>query len=223
MSEHLSALVLDSLAAGLPVEADAQAHADGCAQCSAAVVARRAASAAFLARPEARRRLGILQSQVVVAAERPAMAWWVKVLAFAVPVAVAFALVLRLGSPGDKDRVKGAAELTVLFDGGVVTSVPAGSAVTLALGGGGAAYAAVLSVDEQGGVDIVWPVQGERSMRVEGGAREKLAEFQVTPGSVTLRAFLTNEPMALQELLRAMPDGGVAGARTVSMHLEVTP
>ncbi len=223
MSEHVSPLVLDSVAAGLPVEAEARAHVAECAQCAGAVVARKAASAAFLERPEARRRLGILQSQVVVAAERPAMAWWVKVLAFAVPVAVALVLVMRVGALGGGDRVKGAAELMVLLDGGAVTSVPVGSAVTLAMGGGGAAYAAVLSVDESGGVDIVWPVKGDRSQRLEGGAREKLAEFQVTPGSLTLRAFLSDESMSLDALLRAMPDGGAVGTRTVSMRLEVTP
>ena len=223
MSEHVSALVLDSMAAGLPVEGEARAHVDACAQCSGAVVARKAASVAFLERPEARRRLGLLQSQVVVATERPAMPWWVKVFAFAVPVAVALVLVMRLGSPGGGDRVKGAAELVVLLDGGAVTSVPVGSAVTLAMGGGGAAYAAVLSVDESGGVDIVWPVKGDRSQRLEGGAREKLAEFQVTPGSLTLRAFLSEESVSLDELVRAMPDGGAAGTKTVSTRLEVTP
>jgi hypothetical protein len=118
------------------------------------------------------------------------------------------------------DRVKGGAAVMVLLDGGQVTSAPLGSHVTLAVGNAGAAYCAVLSYDVNGQADIAWPAKGDLSGRLEGGPRERLAEFEVTPGSLTLRAFLTEQAVPLDALVR---EGGVRGATVVETRLEVTP
>ncbi len=220
MSAHLSPLALDSLAAGATIDAAAFDHVAACAQCAAALDERKAFSARVLAEPEARRRLGVLQSKVVAAASAPARPWWFKVLVFAVPVMLV-AVVVNFASTGEValgSRVKGAAQLQVLRDGVAVSSVPAGSRVELRLGGAGAKYGAVLAIDDKtGAVDIVWPPNGEQSKRLEGGASERLAEFQVTEGSMTLRAYLGDGPERLEGLVR---DAGVPSA---SLHLEVTP
>ena len=224
MADHVSSLVLDTLVAGLTVEPEARSHVEGCAHCTSAVAARRASAARVLERPEARRTLGLLQSKVAVQAERPARAWWFKALLVAVPVALSVVLVARvIDAPGE--RVKGAAVLKVLLDGAPVTRAPVGSRVKLVLGSGGAAYAAVLSADAHGEVDIVWPVKGETSGRLAGGANETLAEFEVTPGSLTLHAKLSESPLALDELMRELREAKGAAPRGpwVSTRLEVTP
>lgn len=224
MADHVSSLVLDTLGAGLPVEPAARAHVEGCTQCASAVSARRASAARVLERPEARRTLGLLQSRVAQKTERPARAWWVKALLIAAPIALAVVLVTRVVDP-QGERVKGATELKVLLDGAQVTRAPVGSRVTLALGGGRAAYAAVLSVDAHGEVDIVWPVKGDTSGRLTGGANEALAQFEVTPGSLTLHARLSETPLALNELMRELREAKGAAPRGpwVSTRLEVTP
>ncbi len=225
MSEHVSALMLDSLSAGLAVDAAAKAHVDSCPACLSAVTARRTMASAMLERPEARRRLGILQSQVVVQPARPKMAWWAKLLLVSVPVALAVGIVaMRVGAEPVGDRVKGGGALSVLVAGAPVQSATVGSKVTLALGSSGG-YAAVLAVDAHGDVDIVWPPKGDTSQRVAGGASETLAEFEVTPGSMTLHAIVSDEPLQLDRLVRATRAGDMAtlGGSVLTTHLEVTP
>jgi len=224
VADHLSSLVLDTLVAGFPIEPEAQTHVDGCAQCSAAVAVRRKGAARVLEHPEARRRLGLLQSKVVLAAERPARAWWVTALAIAVPVALAVVVITRAVDPTG-ERIKGAAVLQVLLEGAPVSRAAVGSRVTLALGSAGAAYGAVLSVDAQGEVDIVWPAKGETSARLAGGASETLAQFEVTPGSLTLHARLSDAPLPLDQLMRELREakGEAPRGPWVSTRLEVTP
>lgn len=228
MADHVSSLVIDSLVAGFAVEAEASAHVALCAQCQATVSSRRSMAQQVLERPEARRRLGLLQSQVVVPAEVPKRPWF-RVLAFALPVMVVATVVLRvvLAPVGGGDRVKGSTELRVLREGVAVTQAVVGDQVTLALGSAGPGFLAVVSVDARGDVDIVWPAKGDASSRLEGGANEVLAVFEVTPGSMTLFGFVSDEPVPLESLVQATREAkgetpsGPSGAKVVTVHLDV--
>lgn len=229
MGEHASALVLDTLAAGLPTPAAVKAHVDGCRECTHRLDALRTKAAKVLNEPEARRRLGLLHNQLAREPSPSRWAWPVKLVAVAVPLLVVVLVLVTQPFDGGTSRVKGQAVLEVMLDGGAVSSASVGSRVTLTAGGGGAAFGAVFSVDSNGEVDIVWPPKGDISGRLEGGAREPLAQFEVTPGSFTLHAFFSNEALSLDALLRMTADAGlgapIAPAQTsvVSKHLEVTP
>ncbi len=227
MAEHVSSLVIDSMVAGFSVAADASAHVAGCAQCQAVVSARRSMAQQVLERPEARRRLGLLQSQVLVPAVAQRRAW-LKLLAFALPAMVVTTVVLRVVlAPLGGERVKGGLELRVLREGVAVTQAFVGDQVRLALGSVGSGFVGVVSVDARGDVDIVWPAQGDVSSRFEGGANEVLAAFEVTPGSMTLHGFVSDEPVSLEAMVQATREAkgeapsGPGGSKVVTVHLDV--
>ncbi len=224
MADHLSALALDEVSAGLTPAAGAQEHLKECAECVARLEALRVSRAAVLSSPEARRRLEALRS---TAAASPAPASigrrWRLATAVAAPLAAA-GLVLALWQPGD-ERLKGVASLELLSSGGApVKEARVGQHVTLAVGGAGYRRAAVLAVDGAGRVSRVWPAAGTTTAPIARGARVPLEPgFEVTPGSVTLYAFFSDEPIDLGLLVRGTEANVAQSLRRGEVPSEFTP
>lgn len=167
MSEHLSSLVLDEIAAGL---APTPEHVASCEQCAAALTNLRAQNAAFLARPEAK------AQQARLVPSRRSMLWAVPALAAGVALFVFW--------PNEStNRIKGAPTVVLLDTAGnEVTRANSGQRLTLAVGGAGAASVTISAVD----------VNGKREQLFAGaiapGARVPVMELEVTPGDVTVIA-----------------------------------
>ena len=174
MSEHLSALQLDEIAAGL---APAPEHLAGCAECGQRLEALRKERAAFLARPEAKRQLERL-------APAPERRSFLRVLAIVVPLAAGLALFFAWPrTPPVEDRIKGAPTVVLLDGSGTaVTHAAPGTKLTLAVGTGGFPRVRVFSLDAQGKKEPLY------SGPVAAGARVPLMQLEVTPGDVTVTA-----------------------------------
>lgn len=173
MSEHLSALQLDELAAGL---APAPEHLAGCPGCSARLEALRQERAAFLARPEARQQLERL-------APPPQRRPFLRGLALVVSLAAGLALFLAWPRAPVEDRLKGAPTVALLDEtGNAVTHAAPGTKLTLAVGTGGFPRVRVFALDAQGKKEPLY------SGPVAAGARVPLLQLEVTPGDVTVTA-----------------------------------
>jgi hypothetical protein len=173
MNEHLSALQLDEIVAGLN---PAPLHLAGCAECSQRVEALKKESAAFLARPEARAQLERLSPA-------PQRRSFLRVLAIAVPLAAGLALFFAWPRPGVEDRIKGAPTIALLDEAGnAVTHAAPGRKLTLAVGAAGFPRVTVTAVDASGKIDALY------SGPVAAGARVPLMQLEVTPGDVTVTA-----------------------------------
>lgn len=173
MSEHLSPLQLDELVAGL---APPPEHLAGCADCAQRLAALRAESAAFLARPEAKRQLQHL------APARPARSPW-RVLALVAPLAAGVALFLAWPKAPVEDRIKGAPTVMLLDEAGLaVTHAAPGKKLTLAVGSAGFTRVHVFALDATGKRDELY------TGPVAAGSRVPLRQLEVTPGDVTVTA-----------------------------------
>lgn len=171
MSEHLSALQLDELAAGLGT---APAHLASCAECSRRLATLRAESAAFLARPEAKRQLEAL-------APAPPRRSFVPILMLA--AAAGLALFFAWPKEVQEDRLKGAPTVVLLDEAGnAVTHTTPGARLTLAVGAAGYARVEVFAVDAEGKKESLY------AGPVAAGARVPLTQLEVTPGDVTVTA-----------------------------------
>lgn len=174
MSEHLSSLQLDEIAAGLGA---APAHLAGCVECAERVVALKKESAAFLSRPEARQQLERL------APAPPQRRSFLRVLAIAVPLAAGLALFLAWPRAPVEDRIKGAPTIALLDEAGnAVTHAAPGTKLTLAVGAAGFPNVTVTGVDATGKKDTLF------AGPVAAGARVPLMQLEVTPGDVTVTA-----------------------------------
>ncbi len=178
MSEHLSPLQLDEVVAGLGA---VPAHLEQCAQCTQQVAQLRAQSAAFLARPEAKRQLEAL-------APKPQRGSLSRVLAIALPLAAGIALFFAWPREVSEDRVKGAPTIMLLDGAGnAVTHAAPGSRLTLAVGAAGFSRVEVFAVDAEGKKESLY------SGAVAAGARVPLTQLEVTPGDVTVTAVFERE------------------------------
>lgn len=170
MSEHLSALQLDEVAAGL---SPAPEHVAACSQCSSQLGALRAQSAAFLARPEAKRQVEALAP----APRRRSFLW------LAVPLAAGIALSFAWPREVPEDRLKGSPTVVLLDGAGnAVTHAAPGTQLTLAVGAAGFSRVQVFAVDAEGKQESLY------SGAVAAGARVPLTQLVVTPGDVTVTA-----------------------------------
>ena len=173
MSEHLSSLQLDEVVAGL---GDAPAHLSHCPQCRQQIEQLRGQSAAFMARPEAKRQLEVL-------APKPQRGSFLRVLAIALPLAVGIALFFAWPREIPEDRVKGAPTILLLDGAGnAVTHAAPGSRLTLAVGAAGFSRVEIFAVDAEGKREALY------SGAVAAGARVPLTQLEVTPGDVTVTA-----------------------------------
>ncbi|MGV3624441.1 MAG: hypothetical protein ACO1OB_26720, partial [Archangium sp.] len=165
MTEHLSSLQLDEIAAGLVAKPE---HLTSCAECSSKLATLEKQNAAFLAMPRAQ-----AQRADFAKPKRRAVLWLV-------PLAAAIAIGVFVQRDDSSERLKGSASI-VLLDarGEVVTDATVGQKLTLAVGGAGARSVKV--VDAASGEEIF-------AGPITAGARVPLTELEVTPGDVTLRA-----------------------------------
>ena len=200
MSEHLSALQLDEVAAGV---APRPAHLEHCGSCRDRLEERQRADVALLQSPEAKRRLAALVSR----AQEPAgvaasPARWRRVVLLAAPLAAGLALFLAWprDSLTDGTRLKGAPTV-MLLDGSnrqVVRAAP-GQMLTLVVGSGGFSHGAVFAIDANGKAETLWPKDGATYAPLPAGAEVRLVELEVTPGDVTVKAAFANEARPLTE------------------------
>lgn len=173
MSEHLSPLQLDELAAGL---APAPPHLAECPACTDRLAKLQAQNAAFLARPEAKAQL----EGLAPAPPRRSVVRW---LALAAPLAAGLALFLAWPEQPREDRLKGSPTVVLLDEQGVVvTRAKVGQKLTLAVGGAGFPRVLVYAVDAQGARTQLYA--GE----LAAGARVPLMQLEVTPGTVDVFA-----------------------------------
>lgn len=201
---HLSELALDEAAAGDTLDAAAKDHLASCEPCRSAVEARRAASAALLATPEAQRRLAAVAGPASGAAPRGseaasatpmegALRW---LLIASLPLAAVLTLFVLPHGGGSATRVKGAATVELVDQHGEPTFTPKpGDVVSLTVGTGGHGYGTVMAVDENGAVTQIWPENKDSTAPIADGARVTLLRgVEITPGSFVLHAFFTDEP-----------------------------
>lgn len=173
MTEHLSALQLDEVAAGL---APAPEHLASCSECSKQLAQLRAESAAFLARPEAQRQLGQL---LPPPRRRPLL----RLLAIALPLAAVLALLLSWPRAPVEDRIKGTPTVMLLDGtGSPVTHAAPGTKLTLVVGAAGFPRVTVFTIAEDGTKEPLY------AGAVAAGARVPLMKLEVTPGDVTVMA-----------------------------------
>lgn len=176
MSEHLTALQLDEVVAGL---GEAPPHLATCAQCLARVAALKAQSAAFLARPEAKRQLEALSPP-------PRRSLMAPILALAAAAAIALFFAWPREVP--EERLKGAPSVVLLDSAGnTVTHASPGSRLTLAVGAAGFQRVEVFAIDAAGKKEPLY------SGKVAAGARVPLAQLEVTPGDVTVTAVFARD------------------------------
>lgn len=206
MSEHLSDLVLDELALGgrpLP------AHVEGCERCGARLARLRAQREALRTDGELPRRLErVLSGAGTRTPARPWFHW----LRFTVPVAVAAGLasVVLLREPADGVRVKGGPFVSLVRqqDGAVDAPLHPGDLVTLSVHAASHRYALVLVTDAEGNVSTLWPARSDRSG--DPSVLPATPTFVVTPGSFTLDAYFSDEPLALAPVREGVASAAAA-------------
>lgn len=197
MSEHLSALVLDEVAAGLAPPAEAQTHLASCDDCRAKLETLKASREAVAASAKSKAVLQHLLTRTEAPAPKKGLRL-VHVAAIALPLAAVLALlVFNPIRPAEDSRFKGAASVELLdAQGTPVTRAKVGDTLTLAVGGAGYRYAAVVAVDGQG-LSTLWPKDGTTLAPLEPGARVRLSSFTVTPGNVRLVAYFSSKELPL--------------------------
>lgn len=184
MSEHLSALQLDEIAAGL---SQPPAHVASCEACAKKLDALRAQNAAFMERPQAK-------AQVAKLTEAPRRSLLRIAAGIALPLAAGLAIWFAMPA-NDGTRIKGAPTVMLLdANGKAVTSAKPGDKLTLAVGSGGATQVKVSADDGHGRRDVLF--EGP----IAGGARVPLMELEVTPGDVTVTAEFEGGATAKVEL-----------------------
>ncbi len=231
MAEHLSSLELDIAVTGA-LDGARRTHLDGCADCRQRLERERTATEAVKALPGHDATLSRLAQKTQPQA---------KVLPFrgrapllvAAALAVAAAVVLLVAPPKDEEnRIKGAASVELIGAGDTpVTSAKVGDAVQLAVGAAGESYALVLSVDEHGTIEPLWPAGAAQSGPAPKGARAVLQSMEVTAGNVTLVAVFSPQPVELAlargAVMAALREGKsleqleVPGAVTATTRLQV--
>lgn len=203
---HLSALALDEAAARLPLQPEATAHLETCAECRAKRDALITANRALLAsRPSA----------LALDSLTPKRSPWRIALALAVPLAAALVLFLLPQPTSNDSRLKGGFTLELLDRSGkpVHTAHP-GDGLDLAVGGAGAENVAVFAIDHQRVVTplYVGPLHGK--------ALEKVAHLDVTPGDVTVLAVFSTPPVSAPEVEASLASSTTLPG-SVKLELEV--
>ena len=174
MSEHLSALQLDEVAAEAGPLPE---HLATCALCLQKVEVLRAESLGFLSRPEARRQL---EKLAPAPAKRSS---FLRVLAVALPLAAGLALFLNWQRAPVEDRIKGSPTVMLLDEkGDAVTQAAPGTKLTLVVGAAGYPRVEVFAIDAAGQRLPLF------AGNVAPGARVPLMQLEVTPGDVTVTA-----------------------------------
>ena len=204
--EHLSALELDEVAAGLIPRPP---HLERCASCRAHIDELALANAAILETAEAKRRLAALAGHASMASSPLPLgptssmlppSRWRRVALVAAPLAAGVALFLAWPREPltDGAQLKGAPAVKLL-DGSnrSVEQASPGQMLTLAVGTGGFSHGAVFVVDAEGKAETLWPTDGETYAPLPSGAEVRLVDLVVTPGDVTIKAVFANDARPL--------------------------
>jgi hypothetical protein len=197
MTVHLSALTLDEAAAGLPIKQEARAHLDTCDSCKARLARLQDERKAIITHPgyEAtfHRIRSVAEHRVP---ERSRWRWLFGLLPAAAAVAVLL-FVIRPAPHDDGERVKGAPSLTLVRPNGARVAPPLhpGERFSVYIHGAGQRYGLVMSVDDHGNVEQLWPTQGTGSGPLTSGPTST-GTFEVTAGDFTLYAFFSDEPLS---------------------------
>lgn len=179
MSDHLSALQLDEVAAG----GAAHPHLTSCAECTAKLEALKKQNAVVMAMPQAR----ALESKLMAQHVAKPLAAPMRALLVLAPLAASLLLFFLWPKPPvDEDgRIKGA-PMVMLLDskGSTVTSAKVGDELSLALrfSGDQPRKVAVFAIDATGKKESLWA--GE----VKPGEKSVITKLQVTPGNVEVVA-----------------------------------
>jgi hypothetical protein len=222
MTNHVSDLVLDELAAGLPTDPASTEHARGCESC--------------------RSRLEALQSQRHLSRSAPAyhqvlrslrppqpVVWWRRrwFLPLAGATAAAALVLVPLNYMERGDRIKGQTSLALLKEPSgedVGGAVRPGERVSLTVGSAGARHVLVMAVGEDGIVSKLWPLDRDESGPAPKGAAAKLAPpFLVTPGSALLMAFFSEDRLSAKTVEDALQSAVAQARRSGQSPIHLSP
>ncbi len=225
MADHLSALVLDELASGLPASGEAKAHAQACPQCQLRLEGLRAARQAAKGAPQFERVWAKVR-HAPPEPERTSRWGWMAAPLGAMALAMLLVLVVPGGEPPNESRLKGTSSFRVLSaqGGQPISRANPGDRVVLAVGSAGHPYGLVLGVDESGAVSLVWPMGTFESGQVPSGPEARLdPPFEVTEGSLELFALFSDKPLELAVAQRAMEQAVEVAKREGKSPRQVTP
>lgn len=224
MSEHVSPLVLDELAADVtsPKSAHARAHVDGCAQCQTALATLQQQRQDFLARFPTRGALDVAAPRRLPARRRAA--WWTWLVGSS--VALSTAVLLMTMRPTEETvgaygvRAKGGTMVEIAVGRGSSSMPYVGQALRA---GDRLAFRysttkrwlVLLDVDERGEVTVVVPEVGTSSLAIEPGQQQRLEvgfELDDSLAPELLVAIFSDEALELDALESDVTDAvtGVA-------------
>lgn len=229
MSQHVSMLVLDALAAGqLPADEQdaARTHVAACPRCAGDLAQAEAAVSTFR-REVFPRTIDAIGSRV---RPRP---WWQRMAPLLVPVVAAAALLLWLNRKPDAPsieethddiRVKGAITFKVFAKRGdsVISVVDraklaSGDAIRFIAAARSDRYLIVGSVDGRGKATIYFPYNGTRSAAVTSTPTELPGSIVLddAPGPERLFALFSTEPLEAPVVTTALTALGARGADAI--------
>lgn len=198
MNSHLSALVIDELAAGLE-NREATEHLSTCAECQQRLATVKQKHEAISALPAFQQRLEAVKLEASAPARRP----WLRVVSIALPLAAALALFV-FWPRGDDVLLKGTPTVELLSNEVPVVVAKPGDRVALAVGGAGATHAVIFGVEASGTVTKLWPAGGDAAA-IAPGARVPLdVSFEVTPGDLVILGFFSAAPQPTDPIREAL-------------------
>lgn len=233
MSEHLSNLVLDELAAEVasPRSADARAHLDGCAKCQTALATLQRERQEFLARFPTRGALEVAAPRRAAKRRRPV--WWSWLVGGSLALSTAALLVFVRPADGpvrsDGARVKGDTLVELAVGRGPASMPYVGQALRA---GDRLAFRysttkrwlVLLNVDERGEVTVVVPEVGTSSLAIEPGQQQRLEvgfELDDSLAPELLVAIFSDEALELDALASEVTDAVKGVALGEHMHQAV--
>ena len=195
MVDHLSPLVFDTVAAGLPYADTARVHLESCDTCRSRLGAVKIERASTMM--SARFASGL--QRVAPPPVRRMPRWTTPVVGLALAASLVAIVGYRFSTPAsDGTLLKGAVSVELLKDGTTpVTQARVGDKLVLAVGGAGYSQVAVFAVSEKGEASVLFGWAP-----VAAGARVPVGKgFEVTPGSSAVFACFDNQPEAVDATL----------------------
>jgi hypothetical protein len=213
VEQHLSPLVLDTVAAGLPYADSARVHLGSCESCRGRLEAVKSERAATM--QSSRFAAGLRRASP---SPVPRLRWAPKVAGFAIAACLSLIIGSRLVSKHEEGgRLKGQVTVEVLQgDSTPVGTAKVGDQVSLAVGGAGFSQVAVFAISADGAVTLL-----ESSMPLAPGARVPVGKlFEVTPGSLLLFACFDDRPLPIDALREQLTEGAVRQLKQSGSALE---
>lgn len=214
MTDHLSALVFDTVAAGLPFADTARVHLESCDQCRTKLEAVKNERASTLM--SARFAAGL--QRITPPPVRRAPAWAKPVIGLALAASLVLIVGYRfLSGVSGLTLLKGIPTVELLKDGATpITQAHVGDKVALAVGGAGYAQVAVVAISAQGAPSVLSPWAP-----VAGGARILVGKgFEVTPGSIAVFACFDDHPIPLESMVELVM---LSVAQTMNLQEPLSP